>query len=218
MHGQRRGTRIALWSVVALLSVTWALPVQATGVSGQGTWESTLQGRDLDGNLATFEAYYDTLLGITWLVDANYALTSGYDTEGHIDGRLSWGPALVWAQSLDPYGSGVTGWRLPTAVDLGAPGCNFSYNGTDCGYNVDTLSSELAHMFYVTLGNLAYRDPLGNPAQPGWGLTNTGPFLNLMSDYYYWTGTLADAGNAWGFVFDEGRQSLRSTVQTANYE
>ena len=32
---------------------------------------AALLGRDLDGNLSTAEAYYDTVLGITWLGDAN---------------------------------------------------------------------------------------------------------------------------------------------------
>ena len=45
--------------------------VHAIGVTGQGTWETTLQARDLDGNLSTAEAYYDTDLDITWLADAN---------------------------------------------------------------------------------------------------------------------------------------------------
>lgn len=41
----------------------------------EGTWRTTLQARDLDGNLATTEAYYDTVLNVTWLADANYAQT-----------------------------------------------------------------------------------------------------------------------------------------------
>lgn len=39
----------------------------ASSVSGQGTWETTLQGRDLDGNLSTAEAYYDTETLRAWL-------------------------------------------------------------------------------------------------------------------------------------------------------
>lgn len=50
---------------------------------------------------------YDTALGITWLADADYALTSGYDD----DGNMLWEDALLWANSLS-YG-GFTDWRLP---------------------------------------------------------------------------------------------------------
>jgi hypothetical protein len=48
----------------------------AAGISGQGTWETTLLPRDLDGNPATLEAYYDTDLNVTWLADANSAGTA----------------------------------------------------------------------------------------------------------------------------------------------
>ena len=36
---------------------------------------------------------YDDVLDITWLQDANYAQTSGYDT----DGRMTWIEAKAWA-------------------------------------------------------------------------------------------------------------------------
>jgi len=65
-------------TVLGLTAAVWALPSWAVGVSGQGTWETTLQPRDLSGSPTTIEAYYDTVLDITWLVDANYARTSGY--------------------------------------------------------------------------------------------------------------------------------------------
>jgi hypothetical protein len=82
---------------------------QAASVSGQGTWETTLQGRDLDGDNTTAEAWYDRVLGITWLGDANHARTTGFAA----DGRMNWATANAWAAGLDPYGSGITGWRLP---------------------------------------------------------------------------------------------------------
>ncbi len=43
-----------------------------------GAAQASLQGRDADGNAANgFEAYYDNVLGITWLADANHAYSSG---------------------------------------------------------------------------------------------------------------------------------------------
>jgi hypothetical protein len=176
---------------------------QAASVSGQGTWETTLQGRDLDGDNTTAEAWYDSVLGITWLGDANHAQTTGFDA----DGRMNWGTANAWAAGLDPYGSGITGWRLPTVTDTGTPGCDWSYGGTDCGYNVDTATGEMASMYYDTLGNLAYYSTDGSYDQPGWGLSNTGPFENLQSDYY-WSATeyAPYARYAWDFGFGNGRQ------------
>ena len=76
-------------------------------VSGQGAWEATLQARYFDNNA--------TALGITWLGDANYAKTSGYDA----DGQMSWTAANVWAAGLNF--DGITGWRLPTTIDADVP-------------------------------------------------------------------------------------------------
>lgn len=186
--------------MLALAGVT----AEAAVVPGQGTWETTLQGRDLDGDRTTAEAYYDTTLDITWLADANHARTSGYDA----DGRMTWTVATDWAANLDPYGSGIGGWRLPALADTATPGCNYAVTGgTDCGYNVDTDNSEMAHLYYITLGNLAYYAPSGSSNQPGWGLGNTGPFTNLEG-LFFWTGTpyLPVAGATWGFSFHDGLQ------------
>lgn len=184
-----------LGAACASLLITISGAAQAVAVSGQGSWETTLQGRDLDGDLSTIEAYYDTVLDITWLADANYAMTSGYDA----DGEMNWSTATAWAASLDF--NGITGWRLPTITDTGTLGCDFSYTGgTDCGYNMDTATSEMASMYYDTLGNLAYYSTSGVGDQPGWGLTNTGLFSNVQSDDY-WSATeyAPNTSSAWFF-------------------
>jgi hypothetical protein len=183
-----------------LLSMSVA---QAAAVSGQGTWETTLQGRDLDGNaLNGPEAYYDTALNITWLTDANQAKTSGHDA----DGMMSWSAASAWAANLNI--GGVSGWRLPTLVDSGTPGCTAIANsGSDCGYNANTSTSEIAHMFYVTLGNKGQISPSG-ATQSGFGLTNAGAFANLQTGPY-WTGTeVPSTGYAWFFGTGKGIQNV----------
>lgn len=144
----------------------------AGAVVGQGNWETRLQGRDLDGDRVA-DAFYDADLNITWLRNAN------------VIGATDWGTARAWAASFAL--GGYDGWRLPTMVDTGVPGCNFSYQGgTDCGYNVDTHYSELAHLFYVTLGNWSFYAPGTGDPQDGSGLANTGEFLGLQA-YVYWT-------------------------------
>ena len=114
---------------------------------------------------------YDDVLNITWLQDANYAQTSGYDT----DGLMNWTAATAWAAQL-VYG-GYDDWRLPMIVDTGRSGCNFAYNSTDCGYNVDTSASELAYMFHVNLGNLSASTSNGSFRSgfsgTDWGMVNT---------------------------------------------
>lgn len=204
MSGVVRALGAVFFSVLA--GVTSA---HAVAVSGQGTWESTLQGRDLDGDLSNgFEAYYDTALDLTWLADANLVKTSGADS----DGRLDWmGANAWWGANLNVHG--ITGWRLPTVTDNFDRGCSsLSFGGGDgitCGYNVDTKLSEMAHLFYVTLGNRAYYAPgaknaLG-PFQDEWGLKNTGPFENIQTTYWSSSCQYFGVGCYW-FDFSSGMQ------------
>jgi hypothetical protein len=140
------------------------------------------------------QAYYDTEADLTWLADAN------------VNGLISWFDANAWAAGLTV--DGVGGWRLPDTIDVGNDGATYTnlYEGVDYGYNI-TTHSELSNMFYNVLGNLAYYDTSGNGAQPGWGLSNTGPFSNLQSGYY-WSATeyAPNTGYAWFFGMGNGNQ------------
>ena len=205
------GIVLGAWRVLAAaLLAAGALTAQAAPVTTQGTWygtngtDGTLQARDSAGNpLASVtdpnaKYFYDTQLDITWLGNWN------------VNGAMEWADAKAWAASLADLGGG---WSLPGVLDTGTPGCNSGYTGTDCGYNVygseaARRDSPLAHMFYDTLGNLAYSDTSGNYPQPGWGLTNTGPFSNMQSGVY-WSGTeyAPDTNFAWYFGTHDGHQS-----------
>ena len=185
-----------------------AIQPPPTPVPGQGTWETTLKARDFDGDTSTVEGWYDTVLDVTWLA-------SGSNQNG-----MTWVDANAWADSLD-YGSGIDNWRLPIVVDTGASGCDLStVGGTDCGLNVQTTSgsppypaenvfSEMASLFYDTLGNLSWDVELyGFDNMPeGHGLTNTGPF-DFLSVGIHWTGSeVIDTNHAWYFVFYDGAQN-----------
>lgn len=162
---------------------------------------------------------YDTDLNVTWLQDANYAKTSGYDDDGHMD----WSTAVTWAANLSYYDSvrDVTydDWRLPTTTDTGSPGCDMvAYSGAECGYNVDPASSEMAHLYFTELGNLSYRTASGavsgayaGGTNPSSTLDNTGPFTNFQSSFY-WSGTeyASDTTAAWAFVSSDGYQAMNS--------
>ena len=172
--------------------------------------QAALQARDLNGDTVT-DAYYDTVLNITWLRDWNAAAGSSFDNGfSPSDGRMSWDNANNWAQNLS-FG-GYTDWRLPTMVDTGAAGVQCTYSGTDCGYNVDTSTSEMAHLFHVTLGNLSAFDTSGvfrgGSSGVNWGLVNTAPFVNMQS-YVYWSGLeylSPTSGGAWYFSTNYGYQ------------
>lgn len=186
-----------------------------------GTAHATLVGRDLDGNTGTFEAYYDTVLDITWLADANYAKTSGYDA----DGRMNWSQATSWAESLSFYNPAtqqtLANWRLPIFGPVN--GVSFDYThttdgSTDAGFNITSPNSELAYMFHVNLGNSSYYTPTGelsgcNSSSGSYCLSNVGPFSNLQPDKYWYGMEYAptpDTG-AWyfgmmgGFQYPDGK-------------
>lgn len=192
-------TCLKTWLAVTAASLVIATPAHASPVSGQGTWETTLQARDLDGD-GTTDAFYDTTLNITWLSNSN------------VNGPMTWDEANIWA--ADYSFGGYNDWRLPSMTDGGMPNCNLSYGGaTNCGFNVQTSSgstvySEMASLWYDTLGNRAYYAPgTGVAPQSGWGLTNTGDFQNMES-VYYWSGLeyayITD--NGWYFYFNDGLQ------------
>lgn len=212
-----------------LLLILISAPTFAAPISGQGTWETTLIARDLDGIAHTSEAYYDTVLDITWLKDANYAKTSGVDNDGTIgDGLMQWSNMTSWIASLDF--NGITGWRLPTTNPVDgttADDADYSYIGTeDRGFNVSapgtlfagSTASEMAYMFYNTLGNLADCDPITSTvsscsAQSGSGLSNTGPFAFLQS-YGYWSATGDVHYTGWKWVMNMNRGYQTSTPDT----
>lgn len=191
--------------------------VMAAPVSGQGTWESTLQARDINHD-GIVDAYYDTSLKVSWLADA---FADG-PPPGFPPGRpiLYWSDAQEWVHGLNVHG--VTGWRLPTVINdplaTDPPGARYcpsgSYDGsvhTLCGYNSDPSRSELVHMYYVTLGNKGARGTDGS-FQPDAGLSNTGPFSRLTPTTY-WTGVRGDPSRfVWTFMMSDGAQGLSDPV------
>lgn len=160
---------------------------------------------------------YDDALDITWLQDWNQAVGSSYDTYSPGSGLMNWATAKAWADNL-VYG-GYSDWRLPTVGPVNGTSFqhDFSNNGsTDFGYAKTGIgwgtASEMGHMYYVTLGNKGFRTPNdASPGsyveQPGWGLSNTGPFTNVQSNFY-WSG-MEDTpypGSAWLFFTADGGQ------------
>ena len=109
-----------LGAVCAFVFSVISMPSHAAVIPDWGTWVTTLQGRDLDGNAATFEAYYDTVLDITWHADP-----SPFGTD-----RAEWDTANTWATTLNV--NGVTGWRLPNIDPIDGVALQFdrSYDGT----------------------------------------------------------------------------------------
>ncbi|MDP2823442.1 MAG: PEP-CTERM sorting domain-containing protein [Sulfuritalea sp.] len=189
-----------------------ALALATAGLLASGVAQAALNDRG--GGLL-----YDDVLDVTWLQDANYAKTSGYDA----DGLMSWTAAKTWAGSLNISrfaGESLSGWRLAANTPVGANwNYNFSYDGsTDVGYNITSPHNELSYMYYVNLGLKGYYDTSGI-YQPDFGVfrngtvggqADVGSVKNLRSGVY-WSGTAFapnPAVNAWFFFTSDGLQSF----------
>ena len=134
---------------------------------------------------------YDDDLNITWLADANYAKTSGYDA----DGRMSWQAAKDWAANLSYYDSvrGVTydDWRLPSSLNA---------DGTGPCFLINCTGSEMGHLFY-TEGGL-------NAGQSILSSTILDDYFIHMQSRAYWSGTefMPNSSFAWIFANNLGVQ------------
>ena len=218
--------RISIINSAMILPVTYRLHLVfiigllTVGIGLTGSADGALFGRlETAPGSGVYQAYYDDQLDITWLADANFAKTTGFSDDDSADGSMLWAVAKIWAAGL--VVEGISGWRLPmiAPVDRLALRFNYAVNGTtDNGFNISakgtlyagSTSNELAHLFFNTLGNKAFRNLIGEPAKPGWGLSNSGPFKNVYSGYYWSAAeSLPDPNSAGAYGFS-GEQSWGS--------
>ena len=210
-------TRSTLFVQVIACCFAACATAQAAGIAGQGSWETTLQGRDLNlqpvAATSPQAAYlYDTVLDVTWLRTVPTARFVG------------WTDAFDWADNLvtGAGASAVSDWRLPgMLVANPASIATRTYDGSSPqGYNAAPASSEMASLFYGTLGNAAAYSVDGSLRASGFGLTNTGSFLT-MSSFMYWMGTdrgfiLAGRDVKWTFDTRDGHQWYSVEEATIN--
>lgn len=129
------------------------------------------------------QAHYDDDLNITWLADANYAQTSGFDP----DGLMTWSAALAWVGSLNVDNHlGISHWRLPNA-DVNGDTAIVECITPDPACN----DNEMGYLFY----------------RGGVGLGSAHPFANIQP-YFYWSSTeyTPNVANAYSFTFNGGGQ------------
>ena len=142
------------------------------------------------------------------------------------NGRLNWYEAEAWIGIMNAQSYlGYSDWRQPTTGPVNGSTFNyfFGYDGTfDSGFNVSapgtphagSTGSELAHLFYNSLGNSAFYDTAGGDQSatyctgPNACLQNTGPFSNMQA-FVYWSGTeyAPNPTNAWNFNTNNGNQN-----------
>lgn len=157
-----------------------------------GTAHAALEGRDLNGSIDSFEAYYDTDLDITWLARAN------------VNGRQTWAEANTWAANLrfTDVINHITydNWRLPTTLQPDASCGNQSLwasSGPRC------TGSEMGHLFYSELGGTVGQSILTTHN------SNYYLFTNFQSGGVYRSATeyAPDTNRAWTFDFSLGYQN-----------
>lgn len=158
------------YALLASLALLWGLPVST---------HATLIDRG--GGMI-----YDTDLNITWLQDANYAKTSGYDANG----TMTWYEAMTWASNLI-YG-GYDNWRLPTS-------------DSNCSF-LNCNGSEMGHLFYDEFGGTAWSSILTITD------SDLALFINIYPSYY-WSGTELLPGTALGFSFGDSTQDFQLKVE-----
>lgn len=106
---------------------------------------------------------YDSDNNITWLADANYAKTSGFNAIG----AMTWSQANAWAANLT-YG-GYSDWRLPTAC-----------------FNCWPNNSDEMNNLYKELGGIS-AGSISVHHNSQYGL-----FQNIQSGYYWTNQELPD--------------------------
>lgn len=188
-----------------------------TGLAFSGTAQALLIDRG--GGMI-----YDDVLKITWLQDANYAKTSGYEANGF----MNYPDAKAWADDL-VFG-GYDDWRLPTLRPVNGTNfrCCFAYNGAiDTSYNITSKNSEMAYMYYVNLGLRGRYKPSGE-IEHYWGIfgnrtlngvnenfhdaqNDVGLIINLQA-FWYWFSTTelidGDTSNMMVFNMADGFQTI----------
>lgn len=164
--------------------------------------QATLLARDAnhDGGI---DAYYDTVLDITWLGNPSLAetLTLGLEKGGTLGnwgidpyGRMPWTTAQLWMDALNDLNYlGINQWRLPSASPIDGVDYNFiprNDGSRDAGINISapgtsyagSTAHELAHLFFHTLGNHGSVNPDGTSSSDCGGngepdcMVNPGPF------------------------------------------
>jgi len=166
-------------TVGAELLITVAMMVSFSAMAHADL--SVVGSGSIQGVTGRYQLIYDSALNITWL-DYSAPLSTWQN-------QADWASGLI----VDFNGRNITGWSLPTTMD----------NDSSIGWNI--TSSQLGYLFYTELGNKVMYDANGN-YQPHGGLTNTGPFKDLV-DYLYWSGTASVSG-VWGFDTWNGHQDI----------
>lgn len=146
------------------------------------------------------QAIYDSSLNITWLADADLAMSNTFGVSGIVSGTMDWNTAQTWIGAMNTANYlGFNDWRLPTTLQPDAS-CSVQSGGVSSGNNC--TGSEMGHLFYNDLGGVAGSDITSVHNNSTYSL-----FSNIQN--YYWSGTeyAPNTAGAWLFYFSNGSQN-----------
>jgi hypothetical protein len=194
-----------------------------------GSASAALHGRNLDADASTFEAYYDDVLKITWQANASLSSTEPFGLPGSFELGIERSTAFAWIAAMNAeHYLGFSDWRLPATRPINGSDYVLELRGdgsSDVGASMSapgtpyagSTASEMAHLYYVTLGNLPGLDVSADPtpcfiAGPAGCLVNPGPFeIRLDRQPFFWSGTTTPDGYAFAFDFGRGLQAAANT-------
>lgn len=198
-----------------------------------GSASAALHGRNLDADASTFEAYYDDLLDITWLANAQLSETEyfGLPAEEFELHGISRSVAFDWIDAMNAADYlGYSDWRLPATLPIDGSDYVFELRGdgsSDMGASISapgtpyagSTASEMAHLYYVTLDNPPGLDEALDPTAcfVGGCLVNRGPFdFPVPQLAIYWSGTTSPDQHGFAFHFGLGLQTAIEQGQDGN--
>ncbi len=137
------------------------------------------------------QAYYDDVLNITWLADANLADTTTFGVLGiNANGSMTWAQANEWITAMNTAAYlGTSDWRLSSA-DVNRDGNTF-LGPVDCSTATepDCRDYEMGYMYWQNLIRAVSPGPFSNLQPDGyWSGSEQPPFIDSVSTFSFASG------------------------------
>lgn len=147
-----------------------------------------------------YQAYYDDIIDVTWLADANLAATENFFITTIVagDGTSTYSTMTTWLGEMNNQngGAGYLGaneWRFPFTPPIDPNCSNLITDPYIANWGTGCTESELVHLFNTY----------------GITTTNEGPFSNVENDSvstsFYFSSEISDPHNvSYAFRFSDG--------------
>lgn len=149
-------------------------------------------------------AVYDATTNLTWISNADLALTDTFGVSGIYYGSMTWNTAQSWIGAMNSANYlGFNNWQLPTTLQPD-PTCSTQLSG-GVSDGSDCTGSQIGNLFYNGLGGVNFQN-IATVHNANYNL-----FSNLQSSFdtfqNYWSGTayaLDPTNEAWVSDLSQG--------------